>query len=89
MCTGSQCSVGGPGLRRITIARLRRRDARCVLCCTRDMPRSGPLAQTCAGERKAKSALGHVWTAPSWQELSSRCRVGRCSHVFGLYVRFT
>jgi hypothetical protein len=34
-------------------------------------------------------ASGHVWTAPSWQELSSRYRVGRCSHVFGLWMRFT
>jgi hypothetical protein len=25
-----------------------------------------------------------VWTAPSWQGLSSRRRVGRCSRVFGL-----
>src|SRR4029450_3000865 len=32
---------------------------------------------------------GHVWTAPGWQEESSRCRVGRCSHVFGLIARFT
>ena len=31
----------------------------------------------------------HVWTAPSWQEKSSRRRLGRCSHVFGLFVRFT
>ena len=30
------------------------------------------------------SALGHVWTAPSWQGESSRRRLGRCSHVFGL-----
>jgi hypothetical protein len=29
-------------------------------------------------------AEGHVWTAPSWQGESSRRRVGRCSHVFGL-----
>jgi membrane-bound lytic murein transglycosylase B len=29
-------------------------------------------------------AMGHVWTAPSWQGESSRRRVGRCSHVFGL-----
>src|SRR5262245_65410279 len=28
------------------------------------------------------SALCHVWTAPSWQGLSSRLQVGRCSHVF-------
>jgi hypothetical protein len=32
----------------------------------------------------AKSALCHVWTAPGWQELSSRRRLGRCCHVFGL-----
>ena len=32
----------------------------------------------------------HVWTAPVWQELSSRfCSIGRCSHVFGLLMRFT
>src|SRR5262249_30803019 len=30
------------------------------------------------------SALCHVWTAPGWQEESSRSRLGRCSHVFGL-----
>ena len=34
------------------------------------------------------SALGHVWTAPSWQGESSRYRLGRCSHVFGLLMRF-
>jgi hypothetical protein len=28
--------------------------------------------------------MGHVWTAPSWQGESSRRRLGRCSHVFGL-----
>ena len=33
--------------------------------------------------------MGHVWTAPSWQGESSRYRLGRCSHVFGLCVRFT
>src|SRR5262249_61739849 len=37
----------------------------------------------------AMSGLCHVWTAPSWQGLSSRLQVGRCSHVFGLFVRFT
>jgi hypothetical protein len=38
----------------------------------------------------AMSALCHVWTAPVWQELSSRfCSIGRCSHVFGLLMRFT
>ena len=30
-----------------------------------------------------------VWTAPSWQGKSSRRFAGRCSHVFGLLVRFT
>src|SRR5678816_1044848 len=34
-------------------------------------------------------AKGHVWTAPGWQEESSPCRIGRCSHVFGLFARFT
>src|SRR6516164_8172998 len=34
------------------------------------------------------SALCHVWTAPSWQGTFSRCRVSRCSHVFGLFLRF-
>src|SRR5262249_15152730 len=34
------------------------------------------------------SASCHVWTAPSWQGFSSRLQVGRCSHVFGLFVRF-
>jgi hypothetical protein len=34
------------------------------------------------------SALGHVWTAPGWQELFSRCSIGRCGHVFGLLVRY-
>ncbi len=35
------------------------------------------------------AASGHVWTAPGWQGKSSRRRLGRCSHVFGLLVRFT
>ncbi len=26
----------------------------------------------------------HVWTAPSWQGLSSPMQIGRCAHVFGL-----
>jgi len=26
---------------------------------------------------KSMSALGHVWTAPGWQELSSRCNAVR------------
>ena len=37
----------------------------------------------------AQLGLCHVWTAPSWQGKSSRCVAGRCSHVFGLLVRFT
>src|SRR6516164_5522616 len=35
-------------------------------------------------ERVGMSALCHVWTAPSWQEETSRNSLGRCSHVFGL-----
>jgi hypothetical protein len=38
-------------------------------------------------ERNA--AKGHVWTAPGWQEESSRRSIGRSSHVFGLLARFT
>src|SRR5262245_44424526 len=38
---------------------------------------------------KASSvAMGHVWTAPGWQELFHACSSGRSSHVFGLLVRF-
>jgi hypothetical protein len=37
-----------------------------------------------------RSEKCHVWTAPVWQELSSRfCSIGRCSHVFGLLMRCT
>jgi hypothetical protein len=47
---------------------------------------SATPAEYAARELKvaAMSALGHVWTAPSWQGESSRRRLGRCSHVFGL-----
>ena len=31
----------------------------------------------------------HVWTAPSWQGKTLRRRLGRCSHVSGLFVRLT
>jgi hypothetical protein len=31
----------------------------------------------------------HVWTAPGWQVKTSRRSIGRCSHVFGLLMRFT
>jgi hypothetical protein len=33
--------------------------------------------------------MGHVWSAPGWQEESSLCSIGRSSHVFGLFARFT
>ena len=37
------------------------------------------------GARKALSPFyPHVWTAPSWQGLSSPMQIGRCAHVFGL-----
>jgi hypothetical protein len=39
--------------------------------------------------RTNPSDMCHVWTAPSWQGFSSRLQAGRCSHVFGLFVRFT
>jgi hypothetical protein len=42
-----------------------------------------PQKRTC-GIESVMSALCHVWTAPGWQEESSRSRLGRCSHVFGL-----
>jgi hypothetical protein len=41
------------------------------------------------GSAASKSAMGHVWTAPGWQEESSRRSIGRSSHVFGLLARFT
>jgi hypothetical protein len=34
-------------------------------------------------------AMGHVWTAPGWQEESSLCSNGRSSHVFGLFARYS
>ena len=37
-----------------------------------------------AGRALHLRGQGHVWTAPSWQGESSRRRLGRCSHVFGL-----
>ena len=36
----------------------------------------------------ARPAKCHVWTAPSWQVKTSRRSIGRCSHVFGLLMRF-
>ena len=46
----------------------------------------------CPVIRSARPTLAvscHVWTAPSWQGESSRRVTGRCSHVFGLFGRFT
>jgi hypothetical protein len=45
-------------------------------------------------DRGPRGAVGmsqacHVWTAPGWREESSRCRLGRCGHVFGLELRFS
>jgi hypothetical protein len=34
-------------------------------------------------------AMGHVWTAPGWQEEFSLCSDGRSSHVFGLFARYS
>jgi len=34
------------------------------------------------------NVMCHVWTAPSWQGKTSRRRLGRCNHVFGLLARF-
>jgi hypothetical protein len=38
--------------------------------------------------RHRNDAMGHVWTAPGWQEESSLCSIGRSSHVFGLFTRY-
>jgi len=42
----------------------------------------------CGISARLMSALGHVWTAPPWQELSdiAAALVG-CGHVSGLFVR--
>ena len=47
-----------------------------------------PPKRTSRGQRRA-SAWCHVWTAPGWQEFFHVCSIGRCSHVFGLFARFT
>ena len=47
-----------------------------------------PAKPTQSGHR-AMSVSCHVWTAPGWQEETSRRGLGRCCHVFGLEVRFT
>src|SRR5262245_35816875 len=54
-------------------------------------PRDAASAFANSGQAvlQALGAMCHVWTAPGWQGKSSRCRLGRCSHVFGLFVRFT
>jgi hypothetical protein len=33
---------------------------------------------------RLECGVGFVWTAPGWQEKSSRISIGRCGHVFGL-----
>jgi len=35
------------------------------------------------------SAKCHVWTAPIGKSFLHVCSIGRCSHVFGLQMRFT
>src|SRR6266567_1468909 len=49
-----------------------------VLPCVRPV---GAVHMTAGHNALRGSGPGHVWTAPSWQGLSSRCSVGRCSHV--------
>src|SRR5271168_1346595 len=44
----------------------------------------GKRAVVLEAARLVRRQMCHVWTAPSWQGLSSRCRVSRCGHVFGL-----
>ena len=50
---------------------------------------SVPQPQLAESRQLGTDALCHVWTAPSWQGKTSRRRLGRCSHVFGLLTRFT
>ena len=50
---------------------------------------SVPQPQLAESRRSTNEAMCHVWTAPSWQGKTSRRRLGRCSHVFGLLTRFT
>ena len=49
---------------------------------------SGKVRKFVARIETTMSALGHVWTAPPWQELSGAAAalVG-CGHVSGLFVR--
>jgi DNA-binding XRE family transcriptional regulator len=47
-------------------------------------PTSALRRKQMSGPSEKLVAMGHVWTAPSWQGESSRRRLGRCSHVFGL-----
>jgi enoyl-CoA hydratase len=48
--------------------------------------RSKPLVVVAHGDTWN---MGHVWTAPGWQGISSRFSSGRSSHVFGLLARYT
>jgi hypothetical protein len=47
---------------------------------------SDPVKESRARDlsRELRCMVCHVWTAPGWQEKSSRRRLGRCCHVFGL-----
>jgi hypothetical protein len=60
-------------------------------CEERRVSKVSPLYPTKRTSMKgvAISLMGHVWTAPGWQEESSLCSVGRSGHVFGLFARFT
>jgi hypothetical protein len=50
---------------------------------------NGRLEKRTFQGKAGTSEMGHVWTAPGWQGISSRSRLGRSSHVFGLSARFT
>src|SRR5258706_10128992 len=59
--------------------------------------RCGSNSEILAGSRcfplypwkRTSGMRGGMSTAPGWQEKSSRRRLGRCSHVSGLLMRFT
>ena len=54
----------------------------------RALPECPHIIQSGYRQSRFGMCMGHVWTAPSWQGFSSRRMLGRCSHVFGLLVRF-
>jgi hypothetical protein len=47
----------------------------------------GPEKLSSVTQKDFCNTICHVWTAPGWQEKSSRRGLGRCSHVFGLLER--